>query len=127
MLLKKIILRNSDGFQADILNWAKFRRIDCEVFDGKQSLFELIDSLLVIHEDHNISKDNRSLLDQVKAIPKPAHIVDINATMTAATSSVKFWLENNKPKNVLIIGDDSVTKNPRLKEYLTKLADILSE
>lgn len=127
MLLKKIILRNSEGFQAEILNWAKFRQIECEVFDGKQSLFELIDSLLVIHEDHNISKDNRSLMDQVKATAKPTHNVDVNATMTAATSSAKFWLENNKPSNVLIIGDDSVTKNPRLKEYLAKLGDLLSE
>jgi hypothetical protein len=127
MLLKNVILRNSDGFQGEVLNWANFRRINHEVFNGKESLFDLIDSILVIHEDHNISKDNRNLLDQIKAIPKPAHIVDINATMTASTASVKFWLENNRPENVLIVGDDSIIKNSRLGDFLGKLADLLSE
>ncbi|MCG8576783.1 MAG: hypothetical protein MI810_18025 [Flavobacteriales bacterium] len=127
MLLKKIILRNSEGFHAEMINWAGVQQIESEVFDGKDSLFDLIESLLVVHEDHNISKENRNMLDQVRGLGKPAHLVDINATLTATCASVKFWLENNKPNNVLIIGNDKLTQNSRLEEYLAKQAQVLSE
>lgn len=125
MLLKKIVLRNDDQFATAILNWAQEQGIDVEIFDGKASLFDLVDSLAIIQEDHNVSKDTRDLQDAIEKIHKPAHQIDVNATMNASVASLRFWLENNKPKSVLFVGDEKLTESHRFTEYLQKLAEVI--
>lgn len=126
MLLKKIILRNSEEFETAIKNWSTRQRIEAEVFDGKQSLFEIADTLLVIHADHNISRENKDLREAFERKGKETHQVDINGTLSAAADSFKFWLENNHPDNVLFVGSNALVESSRLMEYLTKLADRLN-
>ena len=122
MLLKKIILRNSDPFEASIENWARQNKVDVAVFDGKESLFELCQSLVIIHADHNISKENKELRSQMEKNHKPTQEIDINGTMNASISSLKFWLENNDPENVLMVGDDKLVETPRYQDYMSELA-----
>ena len=47
MLLKKIVLRNDDQFATAILNWAGEQNIDVETFDGKASLYDVVDLSLI--------------------------------------------------------------------------------
>lgn len=126
MSLKKIVLRNRDKFEQVVEDWSKRMKIEVEVFDGKESLLDTIDSVVVLHEDFNISKENRDLRELLERNNKIAHQVDINATMNASVSSLKFWLENNKPKSVLFVGEDKLTKNARLETYFQKLSENLS-
>lgn len=125
MLLKKIVLRNNDQFATAVLEWAEKQKIDVETFDGKASLFDVVDSLVILQEDHNITKETRDLRDSIEKIHKPTHQIDVNATMSASVASLRFWLENNKPKSVLIVGDEKLTQGHRFGEYLEKLSEVL--
>ncbi len=125
MLLKKIVLRNDDQFATAILNWAGEQKIDVETFDGKASLFEVVDSLVILQEDHNVSREIKDLREAIERIHKPTHQIDVNATMSASVASLRFWLENNNPKSVLIVGEDKMVASQRFSEYLDKLAKVL--
>ncbi|MBD3639247.1 MAG: hypothetical protein HUJ25_17960 [Crocinitomicaceae bacterium] len=126
MLLKNIILRNQDPFEKTIEDWSQTNNINVTVFDGKESLFDLCQSLVIIHADHNISRENKELRSQMEKIHKPACEIDINGTMNASISSLKFWLENNNPENVLMVGDDKLVESTRFKDYLKELAKQLN-
>src|SRR5688500_10433681 len=115
MLLKKIVLKNRDKFELVVEDWSKRMNIDVEIFDGKESLLDAVDSVVVLHEDHNISKEHKDLRELLERNNKVTHQVDINATLNASVSSLRFWLENNKPKSVLLVGDDKLIKNARLE------------
>ncbi len=125
MLLKKIVLRNREKFEQVVEDWSKRMNIEVEVFDGKESLLDTIDSVVVIHEDFNISKENKELRELLERNNKIAHQVDINATMNASVSSLRFWLDNNKPKSVLFVGDEKLTKSARLETYFERLTENL--
>jgi hypothetical protein len=125
MLLKKIVLRNDDQFATAILNWGQENGIDVETFDGKASLYDIVDSLVIIQEDHNVHREIKDLRDAIEKIHKPTHQIYVNATMSASVASLRFWLENNKPKSVLLVGEDKITESHRFSEYLSKLAEVL--
>mgnify|MGYP000931602665 CR=1 FL=1 len=126
MLLKKIVLRNRDKFEQAVEDWSKKLHIEVEIFDGKESLLDTVDSIVVLHEDYNISKENKELRELLERNNKIAHQVDINATMNASVSSLRFWLENNKPKSVLFVGEEKLLKNTRLEKYFDSLAQNLN-
>jgi hypothetical protein len=121
MLLHKIILRNNDPFEDAIEKWSKKNNLNVEVFDGKESLFDLVQSLVIIHADHNISKENRELRSIMEKQNKPTQEVDINGTMSASVSALKFWLENNTPDNILMVGDDKLIDSTRFNEYFKQV------
>ena len=125
MLLKKIVLRNDDQFASAITDWAGKQKIDVETFDGKASLFDVVDSLVIIQEDHNVSRDTKDLREAIERIHKPTHQIDVNATMNASVASLRFWLENNKPVSVLFVGDEKLTESKRFADYLEKLGSVL--
>jgi hypothetical protein len=125
MLLKKIVLRNNDQFGNAIQEWAAKLGVDVEVFDGKTSLYDVVDSLVILQEDHNVSKETKELRDAIERIHKPTHQIDINATMNASLASLRFWIENNKPKSVLFVGEEKLTQSTRFAEYLDKLQGVL--
>ena len=122
MLLKKIILRNQDPFEQTIESWALKNKVPSEHFDGSQSLFDLCHSLVIIHADHNISRENKELKVQMEKNYKPTREIDINGTMNASITSFKFWLENHDPENVLIVGDDKLVEQTRFQDYLDELS-----
>lgn len=126
MLLKKIFLRNKDKFELVVEDWSNRMKIQVEVFDGKESLTDTIDSLVILHEDHNISKENKDLRELLERSHKPTHQVDINATINASITQLRFWLENNKPNNVLFVGDEKLLKSTRLNDYFDKLSNNLN-
>ncbi len=125
MLLKKIVLRNDDQFSSAINVWAGEQKISVESFDGKSSLFDLVDSMVIIQEDHNVSREIKDLREAIEKLHRPTHQIDVNATMSASVASLRFWLENNKPNSVLFVGEEKITQSLRFTEYLEKLAKVL--
>ncbi len=125
MILKKIVLRNDDQFSKSIQAWADTKKIDVETFDGKSSLYDLVDSMVIIQEDHNVAKEIKDLREAIEKLHKPTHQIDVNATMSASVASLRFWLENNKPKRVLFVGEEKTTQSLRFTEYLEKLSQVL--
>ncbi|MFK8043934.1 MAG: hypothetical protein AB8B72_00460 [Crocinitomicaceae bacterium] len=123
MLLKNIILRKSEDFETAIQKWSDINGINHEVFDGSQELYELADAIVLFHEDYNISKENAAIKELFSDNAKFSHSIDVNGTLMASVSSFVFWLENHKPKSVLIIGDNKLTENKKFKTYLERLAE----
>ena len=121
MLLKKIILRNSEPFESAIEKWCVQNKVEVEIFDGKESLFDLVSAMVIMHADHNISKENKDLRDAMQKNHKPTQEIDINGTMTASISSLRFWLENNTPENLLMVGDAKLLENTRFEDYFNEL------
>jgi len=122
MLIKEIIVRKQDAFEQSIQTWAEIKTIPFTVFDGKDSLPETADAVVLFHENYSISKENESIKELFSENNKFSHSIDVNGTMMASVSSFVFWLENHKPKNVLFIGEDSLTKNEKFITYLEQLA-----
>lgn len=126
MLIKKVILRNSEPFESAIQKWCSKNNIAVEVFDGKESLFDLVSAMVIMHADHNISKENKDLRDVMEKNHKPTQEIDINGTMNASISSLRFWIENNSPENILMVGDDKILENTRFEEYFKNLEQHLN-
>lgn len=125
MLFKNILLRAENSFEKMIEDWAKANSIHVTYFDGKDSLFDITDALVIFNKDHNISRELGDLRDGLEKIYRPNHQVDINGTMSASINSFRFWLENNKPSNLLIVGPDNITEDTRFKNYLEKLTEFI--
>jgi len=123
MLIKEIIVRKQDAFEKSIQTWAESKAITFTLFDGKDSLTEVADAVVLFHENYTISKENKSVNELFEENGKFSHSVDVNGTLIAAVSSFVFWLENHKPKNVLFIGDNNIIKNEKFITCLEKLAD----
>lgn len=121
MLLKNIILRKSEDFEASIQKWCDINNIAHVIFDGSQELYELADAIVLFHEDYNISKENTAIKDLFSNNGKFSHSIDVNGTLMASVSSFVFWLENHKPKTVLIIGDNKLIENKKFDTYLDRL------
>ena len=125
MLLKNLLLRAENPFEKVIEDWAKSKSVHVAYFDGKDSLFDVTDAVVIIHEDHNISRELNDLRNQLEKLYKPTHQVDINGTINASVNSLRFWLENNKPSNLLLVGNEKLVENERLKTYLEKLGEFI--
>ncbi len=125
MLLKNIILRNTDDFESTIQKWAELNKVGSEVFDGNEELSEVADAVVLFHEDYNISKENASIKDLFSNNAKFSHSIDVNGTLMASVSSFVFWLENHKPGTVLIIGDNKLVDNKKFNTYLEQLGSRL--
>ena len=125
MLLKNILLRAQNPFEKVIEDWAKSKSVHVAYFDGKESLFDVTDAVVILHEDHNISRELNDLRSQLERLYKPTHQVDINGTINASVNSLRFWLENNRPSNLLIVGADKLVENERFKTYLEKLGEFI--
>ena len=116
MLIKEILVRRQDSFEQSIQKWADSNAITNTVFDGSESLTDCADSVVLFHEDYNISKENEGVKDLFLNGSKFAHTIDINGTLIASVSSFVFWLENHKPKTVLFIGDNKLTNNEKFNK-----------
>jgi len=121
MLLKKIILRNSEPFESAIADWCNKNNVVVEIFDGKESLYDIVSALVIMHSDHNISRENKDLRDAMDKHHKPTQEIDINGTMNASISSLRFWIENNNPEAILMVGDPKLIENSRFEEYFKNL------
>ena len=121
MLLKNIILRKAEDFETSIQKWSDSNKIGHEIFDGSQELYELADAVVLFHEDYNISKENAAIKELFSNNGKFSHSIDVNGTLMASVSSFVFWLENHKPKSVLIIGDNKLIENKKFATYLERL------
>ena len=121
MLIKEIIVRSQDAFEKSIQTWAEGNTILFTVFDGKESLTDMADAVVLFHENYTISKENDDIKELFSENGKFSHSIDVNGTLMASVSSFIFWLENHKPKNVLFIGADDITKNEKFIKYLESL------
>ncbi|HIP37657.1 MAG TPA: hypothetical protein EYG85_12470 [Crocinitomix sp.] len=125
MLIKEIVLRREDAFDKVIVDWANKNGIAIKQYDGSESLYDFADAVILFHEDYSISKENEGIIDLFNTNVKYTRQVDINGTLIASVSSFIFWLENHNTKNLLFIGEDSLTKNEKFINFLEQVGNRL--
>src|SRR5690554_8105620 len=119
MKIKTIYVIANNKFGKTIGEWAESNRIEVVSTAQKNSeLSELVEGVVLFHENHNFSKEDEELQEELDKDNKPIHKVDINGTLAATNSNFNMWLDRNRPQSLLILGDDEIAKNPNLPNFL---------
>ncbi len=117
-----IFLSDLNPFAKSIEEWASNKALTIERIESKsQDIDELVDGVVVFHENHNISKEVEELQGLLDNSNRPGHRIDINGTLAATKSNFEMWLERNKPSKLLFLGSDELSKNENLERFLSNL------
>ncbi|TXI88348.1 MAG: hypothetical protein E6Q37_00225 [Crocinitomicaceae bacterium] len=109
-------------FGKTISSWAESIGIETIKFDSKkEQQLESIQGLLLFHENHDIDRAQQELLSIFEHSQRGISKIDINGTLSVATSNFSLWLDRNKCKVILATGADELTKNPNLERFLEQL------
>ncbi len=120
--LTKIYTEAGNSLSGYLKGWAEERNIDLEEIDLKSDeLLEKCDSLVILHENHDISKDHAELRESFDVKNKGVHKIDINGTMVVALSQFEIWVERNKIKNLLVLGENQVVENENNERFFSRL------
>lgn len=122
MIIKTIYVIQENQFGNSILEWTNDKRIEGIPVEQKNvDLTETVDAVVVFHENHNFSKEDEETHSYLTDNNKPGYKVDINGTLAATNSNFNMWLERNRPKSLLILGQPEVIKNPNFDRFLSSL------
>lgn len=119
MKIETIYVIENNKFGKAIAEWAEDKRIEVVPTTQKNdNLSELIDGVVLFHENHNFSREDEDTQSELSRGNTPVHKVDINGTLAATNSNFNMWLDRNRPQSLLILGDDEVAKNGNLPNFL---------
>ena len=119
MKIETIYVIEDNKFGKAIGEWAEDKRIQVVPTAQKNNdLSEIIDGVVLFHENYNFSKEDDETQEALSNDNKAIHKVDINGTLAATNSNFNMWLDRNRPTTLLILGDDDVAKNPNLPIFL---------
>ena len=119
MKIETIYVIENNKFGEAITQWAEGKRIQVVPINRKKDdLNGVIDGVVLFHENHNFSKSDDELQEEMSSGNIAVHKVDINGTLVATNSNFNMWLDRNRPKNVLVLGDSGVAKNENLPNFL---------
>lgn len=82
-------------------------------FDSSQ-----VDSLVVFHENHDLSKHYAELIESFEIRQKNVCKIDLKGTLAAGKSNFELWLERNHPTQLLIVGESELSKNINTPKFL---------
>lgn len=119
MKLETIYVIENNKFGNAITEWAEDKRIQVvPTTQKKDDLSEMVDGVVLFHENHNFSRDDDDIQTEMGRANIAVHKVDINGTLAATNSNFNMWLDRNRPKSLLILGGDVVSKNANLQSFL---------
>lgn len=119
MKIEIIYVIEDNKFGKAITEWAEDKRIQVVPTNQKKDdLSELVNGVVLFHENHNFSKDDDEMQEEMSRGNIPVHKVDINGTLAATNSNFNMWLDRNRPQSLLILGDEEVAKNGNLESFL---------
>ncbi|RFC53585.1 hypothetical protein [Brumimicrobium aurantiacum] len=119
MKVETIYVIENNKFGKAIAEWAEDKRIQVvHTTKKKDDLSELVEGVVLFHENHNFTKDDDDIQSELSERNTSVHKVDINGTLAATNSSFNMWLDRNRPNSILILGDEKVAKNGNLENFL---------
>lgn len=117
-----IFYRTNTQFGNFIHSWLQSREINNAEFKSKnEDLDEGIDGIVIVTENQEIPKEIEDIANAFDFRQKPVHTMDINGTLMVAVSNLDLWIERNRCKKILFVGDDVLLKNARLEKMFEKL------
>lgn len=122
MKIETIYVIENNKFGKAIAEWAENKRIEVVATTHKNdNLTEVIDGVVLFHENHNFSKDDEDTQNELSNGNTAVHKVDINGTLAATNSNFNMWLDRNRPSTLLILGDEEVAVNANLPNFLERI------
>ena len=118
MNLNTVFLREGSPFSAYIGEWAEGLGISVAPYSFKPTEDQVPDGLLLINENQDIRKDIDEIHSHYDTKHIPTQKIDLNGTLQVAVNNFRMWVDNNKCKQVLIIGSDDLVKNENLERFL---------
>ncbi|MFN5910559.1 MAG: hypothetical protein ACK45H_04400 [Bacteroidota bacterium] len=117
-----IYIKNSSSFGQFIAPWIQERNLNSSDYLNKtEEADDGIDGIVIFSENQEIDRETEEIKNAFDRRQKPVHKIDINGTLMVAISNLDVWLESNRCKKVLFVGDDSLVKNPNLERLFTHL------
>jgi hypothetical protein len=122
MKLDKILLKSNSRFSQQLTAWAGERNLLVDEFSEKsEDALMGIDGLVIFSENQTVDKDLLELREKFDSQQKPVHKIDINGTLMVGVSNLDLWIERNRCRKVLFVGNDSLVSNVNLERYLLSL------
>jgi hypothetical protein len=121
MTVEFIYVLNTGELFTYLQTWANNFDIIIEKADAKEDLSDVIDGVVLIHENHNVQKDMEELVASLDKNNCPGHRVDINGTLAATKSNFEMWVERNKTKRLLFVGKDDLVKSENFDRFFNSL------
>ncbi|RYM35904.1 hypothetical protein ERX46_02620 [Brumimicrobium glaciale] len=119
MKLETIYVIEDNKFGKAITEWAEDKRIQVVPANQKKDdLSEIVNGVVLFHENHNFTKDDDDMQTEMSRGNIPVHKVDINGTLAATNSNFNMWLDRNRPQSLLILGDEEIANNANLQNFL---------
>jgi hypothetical protein len=121
MKIETILIKPNSPFSNAIAEWTAQRQFESAVFNKSDDPDEGIDGLVIFSENQELDKEAEEIRASFDRKQKPVHKIDINGTLMVAVSNLDLWFERNGCKKVLMIGNESLVKNPNLERVLNSL------
>ena len=122
MKIDKILLKSNSRFSQQLTAWAGERNLLVDEFSEKsEDALMGIDGLVIFSENQTVDKDLLELREKFDSQQKPVHKIDINGTLMVGVSNLDLWIERNRCRKVLFVGNDSLVSNVNLERYLLSL------
>ena len=91
-----------------------------EIFVESPEQIEIIDGVVLFHENHNFDKQVAELRDLFDQHQVAMHKIDLSGTMNVALSHLSLFLDRTKCKHVLFLGSENLKDNPKLEVFKEK-------
>lgn len=111
-----------NSFGKLIQEWAMTFNVTTHSAESKSIMdINLVDGLVLFHENHDISKHHHELIELFEARQKGISRIDVNGTLSVAKSNFELWLDRNRSKRILVVGDDGLSKNVNTPRFLNEI------
>ena len=118
--IKTIYTPEKSAFAADIRNWLTERGFTVETFEETPDKIEIIDAVVIFHENHNFDRPVAELRDLFEKRQTAMHKIDMSGTMNVAISHLSLFFERTQCKNVLFLGSESLKDTPKMELFKEK-------
>lgn len=118
--IKSIYTEEKSPFAASINSWLIERGMNVVAFTESDDQVEVIDAVVIFHENHNFDRRVSELRDTFEKLQVSMHKIDVNGTMNVALSHLSLFFERTQCKNVLFIGSESLKDHPKLAVFKEK-------
>jgi len=121
MIVQEIYFEDN-AFGQLVKDWIAKFGIEPKPFESRATFdIELADALVVFHAYHDISKRHHALIDLFELHQKGVNKIDMNGTLSVAKSNFELWLERNKYKRILIVGEADLSTNTNVERFLNEI------
>lgn len=115
------LIFEDNSFGKLVQEWANSYNVATKPLESKStSAIDMgyIDGLVLFHENHDISKFHDEVMELFKTHQVGISKIDINGTLSVASSNFDLWMDRNRAKHVLVIGDERLAKNANAQRFL---------